>query len=209
MAKKRFWIGSHGPYSYDDDEKVNDSEGVIDENQAGIVAEGSITALEGVTDSIGIARLRARSYPGDPKIGNGYFWLDLNFNLWFVLKDPLKNIRKHKLTTIGLDLGAENLNIESEIFDPYISHVDSRYRFDNVESEIQITDISISRLRAFKFNDVISESEVTDILENKFEVINILANTEIQNVFLQRIQNIIISSISANTEITKPSLGVV
>ena len=46
MARKKFWIGSTGPFYYDDATNVPDSRGVpVVELQAGIVCEGKLRAL--------------------------------------------------------------------------------------------------------------------------------------------------------------------
>jgi len=38
MARKKYWIGSTGPFYYDDDKSVNDPEGIETSKQSGIVA---------------------------------------------------------------------------------------------------------------------------------------------------------------------------
>jgi len=45
MAKQRLWIGSHGPYFYDDAEPVNDPQNVVSKDQSGMVTEGNIKVL--------------------------------------------------------------------------------------------------------------------------------------------------------------------
>lgn len=59
MTKKRHWIGSHGPYFYDDAEQVNDPDGVVTKSQSGMVTEGTVKALGTPTDD---ADLTNKSY---------------------------------------------------------------------------------------------------------------------------------------------------
>ena len=57
MTVKRFWIGSLGPYFYDDTEDVIDPDAVVVEKQAGIVSEGVIKALTAPADPEDVLRL--------------------------------------------------------------------------------------------------------------------------------------------------------
>jgi hypothetical protein len=42
MARRRFWIGSTGPFAYDDETAVPDKTGAVSSNQAGIVCTGQL-----------------------------------------------------------------------------------------------------------------------------------------------------------------------
>jgi len=66
VDRKRFWVGSTGPFVYDADAQVPDATGVVTENQAGIVCEGKLAVLESpVTDYDVLRKVDSGSVTGD------------------------------------------------------------------------------------------------------------------------------------------------
>ncbi len=57
MARKKYWVGSQGPYFYDDTDDVHDPDGAITEKQSGIVSEGVIKSLEAPVANEDVVRL--------------------------------------------------------------------------------------------------------------------------------------------------------
>ena len=57
MALKRYWIGSLGPYFYDDTVDVADPDLIVTEKQSGLVSEGTIKALEAPVEDEDVVRL--------------------------------------------------------------------------------------------------------------------------------------------------------
>ena len=57
MARKRYWIGSTGPFFYDDAAVIKDPQGIRTEVQQGIFCEGKGTFLEAPVEDEDAVRL--------------------------------------------------------------------------------------------------------------------------------------------------------
>ena len=57
MTIRRYWIGSLGPFFFDDAEPVIDPDLIVTENQAGLVVEGTVVALQAPAAADEVVRL--------------------------------------------------------------------------------------------------------------------------------------------------------
>jgi len=185
MSEKKLWIGSHGPYLYDDSEAVQDPDGVVTEDQAGIVSEGKITALEGVSDSTGILRLKAQSEPDDPASGYGYFWMDLSYNVRFKATDGNGYSRSYRLFALPIDLSAADVSSNVEVSDLSITPIRQISPVD-ISAESYVTDVDIG-IRQLRASDISVESYVTleDIGFRQLRFSDISAESSVTNINIE------------------------
>ena len=102
MAEKKLWIGSSGPFLYDDNESVQDPDNVVSADQSGMVSEGTIKSIEAPSNQYDL-------------INKNYLETQLKFLSVSSIDDPSTELNAIEGSSVGaLVLAYESLTTDND-----------------------------------------------------------------------------------------------